>query len=63
MCSEMSNQKVALSDFDEGLATRPAMYVPFPQAVPNIPVIDRSVCTYFKTGKCQLCKKSAEEKQ
>lgn len=50
-------KKVALSEFDEGLATRPAMYVPFPQAVPNIPVIDRSVCTYFKTGKCQLCKK------
>ena len=50
-------KKVALSEFDEGLMTRPAMYVPFPQAVPNIPVIDKSTCTYFKNGKCQMCKK------
>jgi heterodisulfide reductase subunit A len=49
-------KKKAVSEFDEGLATRPAVYVPFPQAVPNIPVIDRSVCTYYKTGKCQMCK-------
>jgi heterodisulfide reductase subunit A len=50
-------KKQALSEFDEGLTTRPAMYVPFPQAVPNIPVIDREVCTYYKSGKCQMCKK------
>jgi heterodisulfide reductase subunit A2 len=50
-------KKKALSEFDEGLTTRPAMYVPFPQAVPNIPVIDRTVCTYFKTGKCMMCAK------
>lgn len=50
-------RKNALNEFDEGLSTRSAVYVPFPQAVPNIPVIDRSVCTYYKTGKCQLCKK------
>ncbi|MDP4115400.1 MAG: CoB--CoM heterodisulfide reductase iron-sulfur subunit A family protein [Bacteroidota bacterium] len=50
-------KKKAQSEFDESLTTRPAIYVPFPQAVPNIPVIDRSVCTYYKTGKCQMCKK------
>lgn len=50
-------KKKALSEFDEGLTTRAAMYVPFPQAVPNIPVIDRTVCTYFKSGKCEMCKK------
>ncbi len=50
-------KKAALSEFDEGLTTRPAMYVPFPQAVPNIPVIDKSVCTFFKNGKCQMCRK------
>lgn len=50
-------KKIALSEFDEGLTTRPAMYVPFPQAVPNIPVIDKSICTYFKNGKCQMCRK------
>ncbi len=49
-------KKKALSEFDENLAYRSAIYVPFPQAVPNIPVIDKTVCTYFKNGKCGICK-------
>ena len=36
------------SEFDAGLARRPAIYVPFPQAVPNTPVIDRVNCGRFK---------------
>jgi heterodisulfide reductase subunit A len=36
---------------------RPAIYVPFPQAVPNTPVIDRENCIKFKTGKCGVCRK------
>lgn len=51
-------KKKATSEFDEGLAMRPAMYVPFPQAVPNIPVIDRAVCTYYRNGKCKACEKA-----
>ena len=44
------------SEFDEGLGKRKAIYVPFPQAVPNRPVIDRAHCTYFlKPGKCRVC--------
>jgi heterodisulfide reductase subunit A2 len=50
-------RKKAFSEFDEGLSFRSAVYVPFPQAVPNIPVIDRSICTYYQTGKCQMCVK------
>ena len=50
-------KKKAFNEFEEGLAFRPAIYVPFPQAVPNIPVIDRTVCTYYQTGKCQMCVK------
>ena len=50
-------KKKAFSEFDEGLSFRPAIYVPFPQAVPNIPVIDKSVCTYYQNGKCQMCVK------
>lgn len=50
-------KKKALSEFDENLTTRSAIYVPFPQAVPNIPVIDTAVCTYFKNGKCSMCQK------
>ncbi len=45
------------SEFDEGLASRPCIYLPFPQAVPNKPVIDRSNCMYFEAGTCQVCKK------
>jgi heterodisulfide reductase subunit A2 len=45
------------SEFDLGLGTRKAIYVPFPQAVPNVPVIDRQNCLYFKSKKCGLCKK------
>jgi len=50
-------KKKAFNEFEEGLAYRSAVYVPFPQAVPNIPVIDRTVCTYYQTGKCQMCVK------
>jgi len=45
----------APSEFDRGLAKRTAIYSPFPQAVPNKPVIDRETCIYYKTGKCRLC--------
>jgi heterodisulfide reductase subunit A2 len=57
LCVQKCPTKKALSEFDEGLSKRTAIYVPFPQAVPNKPVIDRTVCVYFKTGKCQICKK------
>lgn len=45
------------SEFDMGLGNRTAIYVPFPQAVPNVPVIDKENCIYFKTKKCGICKK------
>lgn len=38
--------------FDQGLGMRKPIYIPFPQAVPPIPVIDRESCIEFKTGKC-----------
>jgi len=34
---------------------RKAIYIPFGQAVPNKPVIDRQSCRFFTKGKCQLC--------
>ena len=43
------------SEFNTGLEMRSAIYVPFPQAIPNKPVIDRTRCTYFKSGKCKFC--------
>lgn len=48
------------SEFDMGLAKRKAVYIPFPQAVPNVATIDREICVYFKTGKCKACEKFCE---
>jgi len=57
VCQQKCPSKKIPSTFDAGLGMRPAIYVPFPQAVPNKPVIDRDNCTYFKNGKCGVCKK------
>ncbi len=43
------------SEYDMGLKGRKPVYVPYAQAVPNTPVIDRDVCVHFKTGGCQVC--------
>ncbi len=56
-CSEKCPWKKIPSEFDLGLGVRPAIYTPFPQAVPRIPVIDTQACAYFKTGKCRACEK------
>jgi len=56
-CWQKCPQKKLLSDFDEGLGLRTAIGIPFPQAVPNKPVIDRDNCIKFKTGKCGACQK------
>jgi len=50
------------NEFDAGLGIRKAIYTPFPQAVPNIPVIDREHCTFFLKGKCRACEKFCEAK-
>ncbi len=57
LCTTKCPTKKIPSEFNEGLGFRPAVYVPFPQAVPNIPVIDRINCTYYIKGKCKVCEK------
>lgn len=59
LCMEKCPAKVP-SEFDRELSSRGAIYIPFPQAVPNKPVIDRDNCIYFRTGKCRLCEKTCE---
>jgi heterodisulfide reductase subunit A len=56
-CIEKCPWKKIPSEFDLGLGTRAAVFFPFPQAVPRIPVIDTFNCAYFKNGKCGACKK------
>ena len=55
-CQEKCPWK-ADSEFNAGLGQRKAIYTPFPQAVPNIPVIDAEHCAYFLNGKCRACEK------
>jgi heterodisulfide reductase subunit A len=43
------------SEYDVGLKSRKPIYVPYAQAIPNIPAIDRTKCVHFKTGGCQIC--------
>lgn len=57
VCTEKCPSKKAKSEFNEGLTNRKAIYSPFAQAVPNVPIIDRDECIKFKTGKCGICEK------
>lgn len=47
----------APNDFDSGMAKRKLIDIPFPQAVPAIPVLDRSRCPKYTKGKmkCGVC--------
>jgi len=56
-CMEKCPWKKIPSEFDLGLGNRPAVYFPFPQAVPRVPVIDVNNCAYFLRGKCRACEK------
>lgn len=56
-CVEKCPWKKIPSEFELGLGMRPAIYFPFAQAVPRIPVIDTENCVYFLKGKCKACEK------
>ncbi len=55
ICIEKCPKKVLDDVFEAGIGYRKSIYRPFPQAVPNIPVIDTESCTYFERGKCKAC--------
>ena len=54
-CTEKCPSKKNPNEFNMGLDNRTAIYIPFAQAVPKVPVIDAKNCIKFKTGKCGLC--------
>jgi heterodisulfide reductase subunit A len=45
------------NEFEEGLSTRKAIYLPFPQAVPRKVTIDAEHCRTLIGKKCGVCKK------
>ena len=50
LCSEKCPIKVP-NEFNRGIGERSAIYIPFPQSVPKLATIDRSVC--IECGNCQ----------
>lgn len=58
-------------EFNCNLSTRPAIYIPFPQAHPQKYLIDKNACLFLSKGKCkkkcvEVCKNRAinfEEKE
>lgn len=57
ICVEKCPRKVVDEEFEAGLGYRKAIYTPFPQAVPRIPVIDVDSCIWFERQKCRACEK------
>jgi heterodisulfide reductase subunit A-like polyferredoxin len=64
-CAEKCPAKTP-NEFDQSMAYRKAIYVPFPQATPMKYTVDQSKCLYFKMlakgkeGACLLCEKACE---
>lgn len=56
-CMAKCPSKKGLNEFNMNLNNRPAIYIPFAQAIPNVAVIDPEQCIKLKTGKCGLCEK------
>ncbi len=57
ICMDKCPSKKGLNAFNMNLNTRPAIYIPFAQAIPNVAVIDPEQCIKLKTGKCGICQK------
>ena len=51
-----------LSEYDMALAPRSSIYIPFPQAIPKVAVIDRNTCMHFLKEVCGSCENFCEAK-
>jgi heterodisulfide reductase subunit A2 len=57
-----NNPEPLTSDFDAGMIQRGAVYIQFPQAIPNVPVIDKEACMYALNGTCKSCENFCDKK-
>ena len=57
LCMNKCPSKKGKDEFNMEMNNRPAIYIPFAQAIPNVAVIDPEQCVKLKTGKCGLCQK------
>jgi heterodisulfide reductase subunit A len=51
-----------LDEFDQGLRQRSVIHIPFPQAVPNVAIVDKEHCMHFSKDKCGICQDLCEAK-
>jgi heterodisulfide reductase subunit A len=59
----MSKCPVRIPDeYNKGLNKTKCIRIPFPQAVPAVPIISKEHCIYMNKGKCRICEKFCEEK-
>ena len=49
-------------EFEYGLSTRRAIYIPHAQAVPRVAIIDAANCKMILNGKCGVCAKICQKK-
>ena len=56
-CVDKCPMKKVPNEFNLGMDNRPAIYIPFAQAVPKVATIDPNACNKLKNGKCGLCAK------
>ncbi|MFC1588488.1 2Fe-2S iron-sulfur cluster-binding protein, partial [Planctomycetota bacterium] len=49
-----------VSDYDAGLVGRSSIYIPYQQAIPKVPVIDRETCMHFRKEDEDACGACAE---
>lgn len=61
-CTIKCPSRKGRNEFNTELDSRGAIYIPFAQAIPNVPVIDTQQCLKFKTGKCGLCQMTCSSK-
>ncbi|MBR5558943.1 MAG: CoB--CoM heterodisulfide reductase iron-sulfur subunit A family protein [Oscillospiraceae bacterium] len=57
LCMAKCPAKKGKNEFNMELDNRPAIYIPFAQAIPNVAVIDPEQCNKLKNGKCGLCER------
>lgn len=49
-------------EYNKGLSKTKNIRIPFPQAVPAIPIMSKETCLYHQRGTCRICEKSCEQK-
>ncbi len=49
-----------LDEYNEGLINRPAIFIPYAQAVPNKATIDERYCVHMLKDECGVCKEFCE---